>query len=120
LGGFVPLDRARFLVFVASGAIWIAGVSLCLGISPVLALMAAAYVLPSSLALALARERIGMMLAVLWWCAVALMTVVVFPVAGFLAIVVGLLFGTLSFGAWMSTGFLLLHFFTPNRRFAQL
>jgi hypothetical protein len=83
-------------------------------------LMAAAYVLPGSLALALSRERTGWTWAVLWGCAVGLMTVVVFPVGGFLAIVVGLLYGSLAFGAWMSVGFLLLHFFTPNRRTARL
>jgi hypothetical protein len=114
-GGFVQLDRARFFAFVASAAIWIVGIWLGLGITPVLALMATAYVVPGSLALALAGERTGEALAGLWGCAVALVAVIAIPVAGSVGTVAGLLFGTLSFGVWMSSGFLLLDI-TRNRR----
>jgi hypothetical protein len=111
----VQLDRARFFAFVASAAIWMVGIWLGPGITPMLALMATAYVLPGSLALALAGARTGKTLAGLWGCAVALMAVIAIPVAGSVGIVAGLLFGTLSFGIWTSTGFLLLDF-TRTRR----
>jgi hypothetical protein len=104
---------------VASGTIWITGTSVGLRIGLVLATAAAVYVLIGGLMLALAGERTGLTSVVLWGCAVALMPALALPVAGSLAIVVGLLFGTLSFDAWMCTGFLLLHFFSHNRRTAR-
>lgn len=112
-------DRARCLAFVSSGAIWTAGSSLGLRVGPVLVLLAAAYVLSGGLALARPGEPTRVTWVVLWASAVALVSFVLVPVAGFFAVLPGLLFGTLCFGAWTSTGFMLLHFFTRNRRSAQ-
>ena len=101
---------------MASGVIWIGGTSI--GLRPGLALegVAAAYVGIGALALAVAGKRTAATLMWLWGCAVALIGVVAVPVAGPIAILIGLVFGTLCFGAWACTGFLLLHFFSPSRR----
>lgn len=118
-GRSVSFDRSRLFAFIASGAIWIGGVSVGLSTGPVLASMAAAYVLPASLVLAVARERTAIMLAALWGCAVALMSVLAVPVAGAASIFPGLLFGSLTFGVWIGTGFLFLHFWSSQRRPAR-
>jgi hypothetical protein len=102
--------------FFASGAIWIAGTSI--GLRPGIPLegVAAAYVVIGALALAVAGTRPAATLVWLWGCAAALIGMVAVPVAGPMAIVIGILFGTLCFGAWACTGFVLLHFFSPSRR----
>ena len=98
--------------FLASGAVWITGAFFGVATGPVLPLIAAAYVLPASLTLALVRQRIALTLAVLWGCAVALVAAVLAPVGGWLAAPAGLILGTVGFGLWAGAGFLLLHTFT--------
>jgi hypothetical protein len=108
----IRLDRARLIAFLASGVTWITGVSLGLHTGLFLGLIAAGYVAVASLALALASPRTGMTLAVLWGSAVALWSLILFPLAGlWLSLAAGLIIGTVCFGVWMGAGFLLLHAF---------
>jgi hypothetical protein len=109
------LDRPKLFAFLTSGAVWVAGTAWGLATGPALSLIAAAYVLVGSLALAASRGRTGRIPAVLWGFAVALVTALLVPVAGYLAIPVGLLFGTVCFGLWTGTGLLLLHTFGRER-----
>lgn len=112
------LDRPMLAGFVASGAIWIAGIGLNTGIAPLLLLVAAVYVLIGSVALALTSDGTAMTLLVLWACAVGLMAAVILAHDRLSGIVIGaaLLYGTSSFAVWMGAGFLLLHFFSDNKR----
>lgn len=112
------LDRGRSRAFVVSGAIWITGAALGLRIPTSLAVIAAAYVVVGTLALDRAQARTGLTLVVLWAAAVVLMSAV-FDSLGVGAIVVGVLYGTLCFGAWIATGFLLWHFFAHGRSAAR-
>jgi hypothetical protein len=111
-----PFDRARSAAFLSSGAIWITGATVGLQPSPLPAAVASVYVVLAGLALASSRARTARTLAVGWGCAVALVTLVLAPVGGPLALVAGLVFGTLCFALWAGSGFLLLHAFSGRSR----
>jgi len=100
-------SRSRLLAYSSAGVLWLVGTSLGLGVSWVVVLPAAGYVLLGSVALASTARRSARTATVLWAVAVVLVALVAGP-AGVGAVVLGLVFGSLLFGAWFATGQLLL------------
>lgn len=105
-------DRAVLVGLLASGAIWIAGMYLVFGnIGPV-GVVAATYVLFAGMALSLAGRRMVMVALATWASAVALLGSLVFMTdSGLLgAFYVGTVVGTVLYGLWIATGWMLKQF----------
>ena len=73
-------SRSRLLAFSSAGVLWLAGTSLGLGVSWVVVLPAAAYVLLGSVALASTARRSARTATLLWAVAVVLVALAAGPV----------------------------------------
>lgn len=103
--------RTWFLAFTSAGALWLVGTSVGVGVSWVLVLSTAGYVLVGSAALASTAGRSARSARTasrLWAVAVVLVALAAIP-SGVGAVVLGLVFGPLLFAAWFATGLLLVH-----------
>ncbi|MFB9312216.1 hypothetical protein [Nocardioides plantarum] len=100
--------RTRFVAFKSAGALWLVGASLGVGVSWLLVVPAAAYVLLGSAALASTAGRTARTATLLWAVAVVLVALAAIP-SGVGAVLLGLVFGSLLFGVWFATGWLLVH-----------
>lgn len=112
-------QRDVFVAFMASGVVWTIGASGGLQ-DVVLAVVAGAYVLFGSLALALTQGPTWIALAALWVCPMGLVAVFVTDAGSVLhaamGMVVGGIFVTFCFAIWVGSATLLLHLFVPGRR----
>lgn len=114
----VNVNRQMLFAFLSAGAIWITGISLGFRVASLpLILSVAAYLVFGSLALAVRRGEAGSTIGFLWIIAVVVLwgVVSVGEVGFWAGLYVSLVFGTLLFGAWIGTGFLLLHAFAGGK-----